>query len=511
MGKKKAKTRKAQEVRKPQMLSYCEHLFEHQRNRSGESPLYGLSGCVNNLVDYRIAECAASGSNVLVTGETGTGKELVVNEIKRLSHITGKFVVVNCAEFSKTLLESELFGHKEGAFTGATKNRDGLLKTCNGGALFLDELGAMKKDMQAQILRVIEHKKYRPAGSDTIETLNKGIRVFAATNDAKNVREDLKWRFQEHISIPPLRERLSDVFAVIQGLLDAAKSESGTKVKSEAQWAITADNLVKIVFSLWPGNVRELKNAVDMSIARWKFDKSKTDYILFQYDPAKESGEMFQGILASSAIRDIWKELVEKTDANMGWINQKGLRKLFSKKRLSEMTKHLDSSRALGLSRSLKVDRELFYKGKNLPAHRPFFTCAEAITFLCLTDEYLAGMLNGGPIYTKERQKRCGSISHWTDFDNDELALSLEFLNSSYRLFFPLPDGVSRDYDSQTLRRKESRTSETPDLTGYSEGGLLELYFGQMHNKYTKKTEAAKAASLSDKAIKRRYDTYKIK
>jgi len=485
------------------MLPYCEYLFEHQRKCRGKSPLYGLSDCVNNLVDYRIAECAASGSNVLVIGATGTGKELVINEIKRISEITDeKFLAVNCATFSENLLAAELFGHKKGAFTGATGDREGLLQTCDGGALFLDELGAMPQDMQAQILRLIESKEYRPVGSDKIKKLKEGIRVFAATNKAENVREDLKWRFREQISIPPLRQRPSDVFAIMQGLLDDTKGQN--EVKPTAQWAITADNLVRAFFSLWPGNVRELKNAVDVSIARWRFDHSKTDYILFQYDPGAESGEMLQD---SWAIQNIWKKLVERVDRilkDKDWESLRDYRKLFSAKRLAEMTERFDHlGWNMGLSKFPRIDRVLFYSGKKLPSNKPFFSCAEAITFLCLTDDYLTMELNGGWIYTKRASDR---MTTWNDFYNRQSALSLEFLNPGVHI--SLPDVVSDKYDRWRLHRKESITPETPDLTGYKERELLELYYRQLLDKYQSQKDAAEAAGISSNSITRRKAKY---
>ena len=504
MLKKTAKNSQGIKVEKTQMLSYCDYLFEHQRKRHNKSSLYGLSSCVNNLVDHKIEECAAaSGSNILVIGRTGTGKELVINEIKRLSEITDdKFVAINCAEFPEDLLASDLFGHKKGAFTGATENRDGLLKTHDGGALFLDELGAMPQDMQAQILRVIEYKEYRPVGSDKIEKLKKGIRFFAATNSAENVREDLKWRFQERISIPPLRLRPSDVFAIMQGLLDDNKGRN--EVKPTAQWAITADNLVRTFFSLWPGNVRELKNAVDVSIARWKFDKSKTDYILFQYDPGLESGEMLQD---SWAIQNIWKKLVERVNRilkDKDWESLRDYRKLFSAKRLTEMTERFDHlGWNMGLSKLPRVDRVLFYRGKKPPSHKPFFSCAEAITFLCLTDDYLTMELNGGWIYTKRASAR---MTTWTDFYNRESALSLEFLNPGMHI--SLPDVVSDKYDRWSLHRKESITPETPDLTGYKERELLELYYRQLLDKYPSQKDAAEAAGIGKNSIAIRKANY---
>ena len=253
------------------LLPYINQLFEYQRKRQQENniPLYGLSSPVENLVLDRIPECAASRLNILVVGETGTGKELVVNEIKRLSGIAdSEFLAVNSAQFSKELLASELFGHVKGASTGAVSKKDGLFHAVDGGALFLDELGAMPGELQAQVLRVIEAGTYRPVGSTEVTELKKGIRIFAATNKADNMRQDLRWRFQELISIPPLRERLSDVFAILQGLLDDAKRKDKDKELADANWAITPDSFVRMVYSKWPGNVRELKNAVDRSITR---------------------------------------------------------------------------------------------------------------------------------------------------------------------------------------------------------------------------------------------------
>ena len=203
---------------------------------------------------------------VLVLGERGTGKELVARAIHHLSARSGEaFITINCAAVPESLLESELFGHEEGAFTGATKQKEGKFELADGGTLFLDEIGNMSLEFQAKILRIIEYQRFeRVAGAESIQV---DVRVIAATNaDLREqmkkglFRRDLYDRLAfEEIDLPPLRKRLQDVPVLAAHFLSRFRTEvAGLEAETVAAGAI--DRLVRYDF---PGNVRELKNIVE--------------------------------------------------------------------------------------------------------------------------------------------------------------------------------------------------------------------------------------------------------
>ena len=177
------------------------------------APIHGFSWKTMFLKQRIIPETAASGVSVLVIGETGTGKELVVKEIAKTAGLEKKLVSVNCAAIPSNLIESELFGHAKGAFTGAVIDKKGYFHEANGGAIFLDEIGELESSLQAKLLRVIEQREFFRVG-DTKPT-PVSTRLFAATNKPGKLRQDIEWRFPEHFRIPPLRERREDVFAVL--------------------------------------------------------------------------------------------------------------------------------------------------------------------------------------------------------------------------------------------------------------------------------------------------------
>jgi len=213
----------------------------------------------------RIKKLARSKSTVLIVGETGTGKELFAQAVHEHSPRAGKpFKVLNCAAVSETLLESELFGHVKGAFTGAVADRKGLIASADGGTLFLDEIGDMPLPMQAKLLRTLETGEVIPVGSNDTQFYD--VRFVAATNHdlsermrAGKFREDLFYRLhgQGAIRLPPLRSRREDIPALVQRFIGQANKEQGTKVES-----ISAAAMRKLMNWNWPGNVRELRNVV---------------------------------------------------------------------------------------------------------------------------------------------------------------------------------------------------------------------------------------------------------
>ncbi len=217
---------------------------------------------------FRVVQrVAPTASTVLIEGETGTGKELVASAIHKLSGRRGELVAVNCGSISPELLESELFGHTRGAFTGAIASRDGLFLYAQGGTIFLDEIGEMPLPMQAKLLRALEEKVVRPVGSDREVPVD--ARVLAATNQplARRVaegrfREDLYYRLNVlSISVPPLRERLEDVPLLAGYFCETLARSLGT-----GPVVLDHRDMMQLQRYGWPGNVRELRNVIERSL-----------------------------------------------------------------------------------------------------------------------------------------------------------------------------------------------------------------------------------------------------
>jgi DNA-binding NtrC family response regulator len=244
--------------------------LESKALKAAESPAIDevLIGQHPTIVKLRalVERVAPTDVTVLLTGESGTGKEVVANVIHRMSLRRSRaFVPVNCAAIPHDLLESEMFGHERGAFTGAAGPRSGLLATADGGTIFLDEIGEMPLGLQAKLLRVLEDGLVRPVGSDRWAHVD--VRVIAASNSdlAASVRkgvfrEDLFYRLQVvPIVIPPLRERRSDVPLLVEHFL-ARMSERGNHAR---RLTIGREAMVYLWSYDWPGNVRELENLIE--------------------------------------------------------------------------------------------------------------------------------------------------------------------------------------------------------------------------------------------------------
>ncbi len=229
-----------------------------------EYEMIGDSPIIRQLKE-QIAIAAPTSGWVLITGENGTGKELVARAIHTLSGRTSKpFIEVNCAAIPEELIESELFGHEKGAFTGATALRKGKFDLANEGTLFLDEIGDMSLKTQAKVLRILQERKFeRVGGSRTIEV---DVRVIAATNkdlaeeiSKGNFREDLFYRLNVlPFDVPPLRERKEDIPKLITHFLEFYCSKESREIKTVASGAMES-----LVNYSWPGNVRELKNIIE--------------------------------------------------------------------------------------------------------------------------------------------------------------------------------------------------------------------------------------------------------
>ena len=241
---------------------------------------YGLGNIVGNSPAMRqvfesIQQAAPTQATILIQGESGTGKELVAHAIHRLSTRTkGPFVAVHCASLSQNLLESELFGHEKGSFTGAASRRKGRFELADGGTLFLDEVSEIDASVQVKLLRVLEERKFeRVGGSETIEV---DIRLVAATNQNLKTsvtegrfREDLFFRLDVvSIVLPPLRDRLDDVPLFCDHFLKEFSEQNAKVVEG-----MTSEAVGMLAAYDWPGNVRELRNTIEKMVVLTRGDR----------------------------------------------------------------------------------------------------------------------------------------------------------------------------------------------------------------------------------------------
>jgi transcriptional regulator with GAF, ATPase, and Fis domain len=216
----------------------------------------------------RVAKVAPTDSTVLITGETGTGKELIARAIhKRSQRSSRAFVSVNCAAIPRDLIASELFGHEKGAFTGATQRRLGRFESADGGTIFLDEVGELPAEMQISLLRVLQEREFQRVGAN--ESLKTDVRVVTATNRDLQAaiaegkfRDDLFYRLNVFpIEVPPLRQRKEDIPLLVEYFVDRYASQAGKKIKS-----INKRSLELLQSYAWPGNIRELQNVIERSV-----------------------------------------------------------------------------------------------------------------------------------------------------------------------------------------------------------------------------------------------------
>ncbi|MCQ2574075.1 MAG: sigma-54 dependent transcriptional regulator [Treponema sp.] len=236
--------------------------------KKGLSGIVGKSTALKNVLE-KVTRVAGSKTTVLITGESGVGKEGIAEAIHNLSPRKDKpLIKVHCAALSESLLESELFGHEEGAFTGADKMQKGRFELAHGGTIFLDEIGEINQNVQVKLLRVLQNRQFERVGGE--KTLDVDVRIIAATN--KNLEEEVKaGRFREDlyyrlnvvtVDVPPLRERKEDIPLLISSFLDQFNKENDKDVKgfdSKAKSALTNYS--------WPGNIRQLQNVVEGCVA----------------------------------------------------------------------------------------------------------------------------------------------------------------------------------------------------------------------------------------------------
>ncbi|MCH5276783.1 MAG: sigma-54-dependent Fis family transcriptional regulator [Desulfovibrionaceae bacterium] len=286
-----------------------------------DSPIIGHSQAIRELVEM-VETVAPTEATVLISGESGTGKELVARAIQSASLRRDKpFVTINCAALAENLLESELFGHEKGAFTGADRRREGRFVQADRGTLFLDEIGEMPLSLQAKLLRVLQQGEVQRVGSD--EPLTVDVRVLVATNRvlaeevaAGRFREDLFYRLNViGLEVPPLRARQEDI-----PLLAAAFLERHAAANRKALKGFTPQAMDALLRYSWPGNVRELENAVERAVILTTSDYVTERVLPLTVQNAPPALQRGLSSLGSMSLEDVEKRAIEatlrETDAN---------------------------------------------------------------------------------------------------------------------------------------------------------------------------------------------------
>lgn len=241
--------------------------FANDSDESWRSEVVTRSPAMERILDTA-RRLAPTRSTMLIRGPSGSGKEVIARAIHKASGRQGEFVAFNCAAIPTELLESELFGYRKGAFSGATRNHPGLFEQADKGTLLLDEIGDMPKILQAKVLRVIEDGKVRPLGSEQV--IDVDARIISATNrnleeamDAGEFREDLFYRLNVvSIDLPPLSDRIEDIPPLATSRLHRLADETGSSRKS-----FSPEAMELLMSQKWPGNVRQLQNVVDQTVA----------------------------------------------------------------------------------------------------------------------------------------------------------------------------------------------------------------------------------------------------
>ncbi len=298
---------------------------EYLKGRLGEQfdrqNLIGHSPAMAKLLET-VAQAAPTEATILITGESGTGKEMIANAVHYNStRKEAPFVKINCAALTETLLESELFGHEKGAFTGAERRREGKFVQAQGGSLFLDEVSEMSKAMQVKLLRVLQERELtRVGGADVIKV---NVRVIAASNkDLKkeiskgSFREDLFYRLNVvALNVPPLRERREDIPVLAQHFLQLFAARNNKIIKG-----FTPQAMQKLLDYSWPGNIRELMNAVERAVvlARAQYlDDEDMALMMADYSSAGKSNE--DNSLMNLPLDEVEKRsILEALDASRG-------------------------------------------------------------------------------------------------------------------------------------------------------------------------------------------------
>jgi transcriptional regulator with GAF, ATPase, and Fis domain len=272
--------------------------------------IVGQSDAIKYVL-FKINQVAPTDSTVLITGETGTGKELAARAIHGASTRKDRpLIKVNCGALSPTLIESELFGHEKGAFTGAIGRKQGRFEVANGGTIFLDEIGELPPELQVKLLRVIQENEFeRLGGSKTIKV---DVRIIAATNrnlklevEQGTFREDLWYRLNVYpITMPPLRQRKDDIPLLIEHFVSTYAKKTGKMISS-----VSPRVMQSLQAHSWPGNVRELANVIERAVIH---TQGSVLQVVDQFDEVADQGP-------TQTLEEVEREYIIRTLENTGW------------------------------------------------------------------------------------------------------------------------------------------------------------------------------------------------
>lgn len=277
---------------------YAEHErlkeeVQQLRARNRYDRIIGKSQKMVELMDT-VSQVAPTKASVLITGESGVGKELVADAIHELSNRSkGPFIKVHCAALTASLLESELFGHEKGSFTGAVKEKKGRFELADGGTIFLDEIGEIDAQTQVKLLRVLQERQFERVGGEKLISVD--VRIVCATNrdlpkeiEKGNFREDLYYRLNVvHLDVPPLRERKDDIPLLMTSFLQQFNQENGRSIEAFSNQARRA-----ILAYEWPGNIRELRNCIESAVVLARTSVIEVDDLPSHIGKAQNTGSV---------------------------------------------------------------------------------------------------------------------------------------------------------------------------------------------------------------------------
>jgi len=325
-----------------QLVSRVSDLTERLDERLKVPNLTGKSRVMQDLC-ARIVQIAPTRASVLIYGETGTGKELIAQAIHQLSpRKSERFVKLHCAELSANIVESELFGHEKGAFTGADQRRVGRFELADQGTLFIDEISDVPAPVQTKLLRVLQDRQFERVGGN--ETVKVDVRVIAASNRALDLmvargefREDLYYRLKViQVDVPPLRERKDDIPLLVETFIREFNREHGRKVTGITRGV--ADRLMQYD---WPGNVRELRNTIEEMVV-FAQGKRPIEVSDLPIGLRQQSGGVTENLnlTVGMSMQEIERRAIEATLRSVGYDKQKaakilgiGLRTLYRKQK----------------------------------------------------------------------------------------------------------------------------------------------------------------------------------
>lgn len=296
-----------------------EALNTRQEDDAAHKELLGSSPAMEQI-KQNIKRFASTDSSILINGESGTGKELAARAIHQASeNRSGPFIRVNCAAIPRDLMESELFGHIQGAFTGATADRQGAFTRADGGTIFLDEIGDLPLELQPKLLHAVEEKMITPVGSEKAKQIN--VKILSATNqdlkemlDQKTFREDLYYRLNTvHLHMPPIRERGGDISLLLDHFLHLFCTKF-----DKPQLTLASESSKLLHACPWPGNVRELKNVIEWAVLSCEEREIKPEHLPSAIQEQRQQARSPRGP-ASANLHDRERQFITKVLQECSW------------------------------------------------------------------------------------------------------------------------------------------------------------------------------------------------